>query len=55
MLTALDSKLLLIFADSALETEDDLLGCLGLLVENWLGLSTKTSLLRFVSALAYRK
>ncbi len=51
MLAALQSELLLGLALSALETKDDLLGGLGLLVEDGLGLTTVTALLSVVTAL----
>ena len=51
MLAALESHLHLVLADGALEPEDDLLGRLGLLVEDGLGLTTVTTLLPVVTAL----
>jgi hypothetical protein len=51
VLAALQGELLLGLAGSALETEDDLLGGLGLLVEDGLGLTTVTALLPVVTAL----
>lgn len=51
MLAALQGELLLGLASSALETQDDLLGSLGLLVEDGLGLTTVTTLLPVVAAL----
>lgn len=51
MLAALQGELLLGLASSALETQDDLLGGLGLLVEDGLGLTTVTTLLPVVTAL----
>ena len=51
VLAALQSQLLLGLAGSALETQDNLLGGLGLLVENGLGLTTVTTLLPVVTAL----
>lgn len=51
MLAALQRQLLLGLAGSALETQDDLLGGLGLLVEDGLGLTTITALLSVVTTL----
>ena len=51
VLAALQRQLLLGLAGSALETQDDLLGGLGLLVEDGLGLTTVTALLAVVTAL----
>jgi hypothetical protein len=51
VLAALESELLLGLAGSALEAEDNLLGGLGLLVEDGLGLTTVTALLPVVTAL----
>ena len=51
MLAALQSELLLGLAGSALKTEGNLLGGLGLLVEDGLGLTTVTALLPVVTAL----
>ena len=51
VLAALQSELLLGLALSALETKDDLLGGLGLLVEDRLGLTTVTGLLTVVTTL----
>jgi hypothetical protein len=51
VLATLQSELLLGLARGALETEDDLLGGLGLLVEDGLGLTTVTALLTVVTAL----
>lgn len=51
VLAALQSELLLGLAGSALETKDDLLGGLGLLVEHGLGLSSVSALLTVVTAL----
>jgi hypothetical protein len=45
VLATLESELHLVLADSTLETQDNLLGGLGLLVENGLGLTTITGLL----------
>jgi hypothetical protein len=44
VLAALESHLHLVLADGALEPEDDLLGRLGLLVEDGLGLTTVSCL-----------
>ena len=51
MLAALQGELLLGLAGSALKTKDDLLGGLGLLVEDGLGLTTITALLPVVTTL----
>jgi hypothetical protein len=51
VLAALEGELLLGLAGSALETEDNLLGGLGLLVEDGLGLTTVTALLPVVTTL----
>lgn len=51
MLAALQGELLLGLAGTALETEDNLLGGLGLLVEDRLGLTTVTALLPVVTTL----
>ena len=51
VLAALQGELLLGLASSALETQDDLLGGLGLLVEDGLGLTTITALLPVVTTL----
>lgn len=51
VLAALQRKLLLGLASSALKTKDDLLGGLGLLVEDGLGLTTITALLPVVTTL----
>jgi hypothetical protein len=51
VLAALQGELLLGLAGSALETQDDLLGGLGLLVEDGLGLTTVTALLPVVTTL----
>ena len=50
MLAALVDKLMLALANSAFKTNDGLLGSLGLLVEDGLGLTTITSLLTIVTA-----
>jgi hypothetical protein len=52
VLAALERDLVLGLARGALEAEDDLLGGLGLLVEDGLGLATVTALLPVVTALA---
>jgi hypothetical protein len=52
VLAALEGKLALGLALDALQTEDDLLGGLGLLVEDRLGLTSVTGLLTVVSALS---
>ena len=54
LLAALEGHLHLVLADGALQTEDDLLGRLCLLVEDGLGLTTVTGLLAVVTALALR-
>lgn len=51
MLAALEGQLVLLLAHTALHSEDDLLGGLGLLLENGLGLTTVTLLLAVVAAL----
>ena len=51
VLAALQGELLLGLARSALKTQNDLLGGLGLLVEDGLGLTTVTTLLPVVTAL----
>lgn len=51
VLAALQRKLLLGLASSALKTKDNLLGGLGLLVEDGLGLTTITALLPVVTTL----
>lgn len=51
VLAALQGQLLLGLASSALETQDNLLGGLGLLVEDGLGLTTVTTLLPVVTTL----
>lgn len=51
VLAALQGELLLGLASSALKTENDLLGGLGLLVEDGLGLTTITALLPVVTTL----
>jgi len=52
VLAALESQLQLIFALIALETEHNLLGSLGLLVEYGLGLTTIAGLLSVVATLS---
>ena len=52
VLATLQSELLLGLAGSALQTQDDLLGGLGLLVEDGLGLTTVTGLLAVVTTLS---
>ena len=54
LLAALERHLHLVLADGALETENDLLGRLRLLVEDGLGLTTVTRLLTVVTTLALR-
>lgn len=51
MLAALQSDLVLVLANLAFETKDNLLGGLGLLVEDGFGLTTITGLLSVVTAL----
>jgi hypothetical protein len=51
VLATLEGELLLVLAGSALHSEDDLLGGLGLLLEDGLGLTTETLLLAVVSSL----
>lgn len=51
MLTSLQSQLGLGLANNTFQSQDDLLGGLGLLVENGLGLTTVTTLLTVVSSL----
>jgi len=51
VLAALQGDLVLVLADLALQTKDDLLGGLGLLVEDGLGLTTITGLLSIVTTL----
>lgn len=55
MLASLEGQLLLGLARGAFESEDNLLGRLGLLVENRLGLTTVTGLLAVVSTLTLRE
>lgn len=51
VLTSLQSQLGLGLANNTFQSQDDLLGGLGLLVENGLGLTTVTTLLTVVSSL----
>eukprot|EP00002_Diphylleia_rotans_P036792 TRINITY_DN815_c0_g1_i1.p1 TRINITY_DN815_c0_g1~~TRINITY_DN815_c0_g1_i1.p1 ORF type:complete len:182 (+),score=27.47 TRINITY_DN815_c0_g1_i1:167-712(+) len=51
VLAALEGELLFVLALGALEAEHDLLGGLGLLVEDGLGLTSETALLAVVTAL----
>jgi len=51
VLATLEGELLLVLAGSALHSENDLLGGLGLLLEDWFGLTTETLLLTVVSSL----
>jgi hypothetical protein len=51
VLASLQSQLSLGLADGALQSQDDLLGGLGLLVEDWLGLTSVTGLLSVVTTL----
>jgi len=53
VLATLQGHLVLVLADLALHTKDDLLGSLGLLVEDGLGLTTITGLLSVVTTLSY--
>jgi hypothetical protein len=52
MLATLERKLRLGLALCALQSQNDLLGCLGLLVENRLGLTTVPGLFAIVTALS---
>jgi hypothetical protein len=52
VLAALQSHLVLVLADLALQTKNNLLGGLGLLVEDGLGLTTITGLLSIVTTLS---
>jgi len=52
VLAALQGDLVLVLADLALQTKDDLLGGLGLLVEDGLGLTTITGLLPVITTLS---
>lgn len=51
MLTSLQGQLVAVFAFGAFKTQHDLLGGLGLLSENWLSLTSKTSLFSVVPSL----
>lgn len=51
VLTSLQSQLGLGLAVDTFQSQDNLLGGLSLLVENWLGLTTETGLLTVVSSL----
>lgn len=51
VLTSLQSQLSLGLTVNTLQSQDDLLGSLSLLVENWLGLTTETGLFTVVSSL----
>ena len=51
-LATLQNKLMLVLANSAFQTQDNLLGSLGFLVEDGLGLTTVTALLAVVTALS---
>lgn len=51
VLASLEGQLALGLALDALQSQDDLLGGLGLFVENWLRLTTVTALLSVVTAL----
>lgn len=55
MLAALVDKLMLALANGAFKTNDSLLGSLGLLVEDGLGLTTITGLLTIVTAFTWKK
>lgn len=55
VLTSLQSQLGLGLADNTLQSQDNLLGGLSLLVEDWLGLTTVTALLTVVSSLTLGK
>ena len=52
VLATLEGELGLGLAVGALKTKDDLLGGLGLLVEDWLGLTSVTRLLSVVTTLS---
>merc|ERR1719498_1219633 len=54
-LASLDSSETLSLGLNALELQHNLLGVLGFLMENWLGLSTETSLFHIVSSLSLSK
>ena len=51
-LAALQNELMLVLANSAFETQNDLLSSLGLLVEDGFGLTTVTGLLAIVTTLS---
>ena len=55
VLSSLQANLRLIFAVFTLQSQDNLLGCLGLFVEDGLGLTTITLLLVVVSSLTLSK
>mgnify|MGYP000971216139 CR=1 FL=1 len=55
VLASLQGQLVLGLADSALQSEHNLLGGLGLLVEDGLGLTTVTALLAVVTTLTLRE
>lgn len=55
VLAALERQLCLCLALNALQSQDDLLRCLGLLVENGLGLTTVTGLLAVITTLSLRE
>lgn len=55
MLASLQRNLLLLLALGALHTQHDLLGSLGLLTEDRLGLTTITTLLSVVTTLTLRE
>ena len=52
VLGTLESQVLLRLTLLALQTKDDLTSCLGLLVEDWLGLTSETHLLGIVTTLS---
>lgn len=51
MLTSLQGQLTLGLTSDTFQSQDNLLGSLSLLVENWLGLTTETRLLTVISSL----
>lgn len=55
VLTSLQRQLSLGLADNTLQSQNNLLGNLGFLVENWLSLTTVTSLLTVISSLTLGK
>lgn len=55
MLAALEGKVRAVLAHSAFQTQHNLLGCLGLLLEDRLGLTTVTLLLTDVTTLTLGK